>query len=184
MFYQLAGGLFIVVFATQIIRTIFNLIDHENIFNGSIYILQSLDLANIFFFLFVWTLGVILPGIAVALARRFPAAPEVIFHSDKQITTWKSGNNQLELPFNAIHFATSRLLSKSGISTVMVSVFAIGDKPFFKGETPSEDPEARYRKDLCVYKAGTQAEADESIDIIKSFMAGTYDESPSKFDNI
>ena len=66
----------------------------------------------------------------------------------------------------------------------MVSVFALDNKPFFEGETPSADPGAGYRKDLCVYKAGTQDEADESIEIIKSFMAGTYDESPSKFDNL
>jgi hypothetical protein len=66
----------------------------------------------------------------------------------------------------------------------MVSVFAIDKKPFFEGEAPSPDPSARYRKDLCIYKAGTQDEADESIEIIKSFMAGTYDESPSKFDNL
>lgn len=184
MFYQIAGGLFIPVFGTQIIRTIFNLIDHENVFCGSIYILQGFDFANIFFFVFMWTIGIILPAISVFLAHRFPPAPEVIFHSDNQTTTWKSGNNRLELPFPTIHFATTRLLSKSGISTVMVSVFAIADRPFFADETASPDPDMRYRKDLCIYKAGTQAEADESIEIVKSFMAGTYDESPKKFDNL
>jgi hypothetical protein len=66
----------------------------------------------------------------------------------------------------------------------MVMVFSIADKPFFEGDAPSKDPDMRYRKDLCVYKAGTQNEADESIEIIKSFMAGTYDESPSKFDDL
>lgn len=184
MFYQIGGGLFLAVFGTQIIRTVFNLIDHENIFCGSIYILQGFDLSNIFFFIFIWILGVVLPVISLILSRRFPPAPDVVFHSDTQIATWKSGNNHLEIPFPKIHFATSRLLSKSGISTVMVSVFAIDDKPFFEGETPSQNPDMHYRKDLCTYKAGAQDEADESIEIIKSFMAGTYDDSPSKFDNL
>ena len=66
----------------------------------------------------------------------------------------------------------------------MVSVFAIAAKPFFDGESPSPNPDMLYRKDLCVYKAGTREEADESIEIIKSFMAGTYDETPSKFDDL
>ena len=52
------------------------------------------------------------------------------------------------------------------------------------GESPSPNPDMLYRKDLCVYKAGTREETDESIEIIKSFMAGTYDETPSKFDDL
>lgn len=54
----------------------------------------------------------------------------------------------------------------------MVSIFAINDKPLFEGETPSQNQDMRYRKDLCIYKAGKQDEAAESIEIIKSFIAG------------
>jgi hypothetical protein len=173
-FNQFAGILLVVFFTTNSIEIITRLF-------------KKLSVVEM---LFVWEAPIfsiiflILPLIILFFARRFPPAPEVIFHSDNQTTTWKSGNNQLQLTFPTIHFATSRLLSKSGISTVMVTIFAVDDKPFFEGEKPSQNPDMRYRKDLCVYKAGTQAEADESIEIIKSFMAGTYDDSPSKFDDI
>ncbi len=66
----------------------------------------------------------------------------------------------------------------------MVSIFSISDRPFFGGDPVSHNPDMVYRKDLCVYKAGTRDEADESIEIIRSFMAGTYSDAPSKFDDL
>ena len=174
MFYQIAGGGLIIFFAMLLLDVSSCLIKSDPL-NTVLLLFDN--------FVFI-TVGILMPVGALIFARRFPPAPTVTFHSDTRTTTWKSGRSHLELPFDTINFATSRLLSKSGISTVMVSVFAIADKPFFDSETPSQNPDMRYRKDLCIYKAGTQDDADESIEIIKSFMAGTYDDSPSKFDDL
>lgn len=180
MFYQVSIALYFVFIGIVFLAVGGSLLTRQSLLEG-LAIKTFSEFFVAFFSLFI---GVILPTASLILAQRFPPAPTVTFHNDIQAVLWKSGNNQLQLPFPTIHFATSRLLSKSGISTVMVTIFAVDDKPFFEGETPSQNPDMRYRKDLCVYKAGTQAEADESIEIIKYFMAGTYDDSPSKFDDI
>lgn len=170
-FYQFSGILLLVFVTINLIEVV-------------VRIVKKLPVIEV---LFLWKspiftiIFLLIPIISLILARRFPPAPVVTFHNDTQKVSWKSGANQLDLPFDSLHFATSRLLSKSGLSTVMVTIFSITDRPFFEGEQPSQDSDMRYRKDLCVYKAGTQNEADESIEIIRSFMAGIYDGSPSMF---
>jgi hypothetical protein len=129
---------------------------------------------------------ILIPLAALILARRFPPAPVVTFHSDTQTVKWRCQSLRLEVPFTGIVFTQTRMPSKSGISNVFVLVTAVGDKPFFPGDQRSANPAIPYAKDLCFYKAGTQEEADESIEIIRMFMSDKWEAyaGPSKFDDL
>jgi hypothetical protein len=100
-------------------------------------------------------------------------------HADTHNVNWKCGKNSLVIPYQKITFSPVRMPSKSGISNVFVMVTAIGNKPFFENDKVSNAPGTLYKKDLCLYKAGTKEEADESIEIIRKFMSGTLDEEDS-----
>jgi hypothetical protein len=105
---------------------------------------------------FLLILGNIIPAAAIIFAQRFPPAPIVTFHSDTQKVHWQCTKKSIEVPFATITFSPVRLPSKSGISNVFVMVSAFADKPFFENEKPSNESGALYKKDLCLYKAGTK----------------------------
>jgi hypothetical protein len=168
--YQVAGALFISVFFFVILAIIINFSENKPI--SPIFIGWLTSPVSVI-------IGILLPAAAIIFAQRFPPAPVVILHADTHNVNWKCGKNSLVIPYQKITFSPVRMPSKSGISNVFVMVTAIGNKPFFENDKVSNAPGTLYKKDLCLYKAGTKEEADESIEIIRKFMSGTLDEEDS-----
>ena len=102
MFYQVAGGLIISTFGTELILIIINLIHHYNPFKNFLFLPLSYSFGGFFFLLFMWILGILIPAAALILARRFPPAPAVTFHSDTQSVRWQCQALRFAVPFSAI----------------------------------------------------------------------------------
>jgi hypothetical protein len=151
------------------------------------FLLKTLSLAMVFFYLkspisiFLFN---IIPLILLIIAPRFPPAAKVSFHYGTRTVKWSLQEYSLEVPFEKIHFRTDRILSKTGGSSIGVAVNAIDTKPLFPNDPPPKNSGDTYVKVLWGFYCGSKVEADEMIEIIKSFMAGRYDDSPSKFDDI
>jgi len=133
---------------------------------------------------FIIVLFNIIPLAAFVIAPRFPPAAKVSFHLDTRTVKWRRQELFLEIPFEKIRFRKELFLAKTGTSSVGVNVDAIDSKPFLPTDPPLKNPGDKYVKVLWHFYCDSKDEADEMIGIITTFMAGTYDDSPSKFDDL
>jgi hypothetical protein len=115
-----------------------------------------------------------------------PPAPKVHFDRDSNTVHWQVGEKKLEIPYVKIAFEKRMFTLKNGMASYSVMVRAISNTPFSNADKPLEREDQVYIKDLCMYNAGSGAEADESIEIIKMFMSEKWEaySAPSKFDDI
>lgn len=174
-FYTIAIVLFLIFISMMLMTILFAVIDRKSLFSNTDMIFGNIVIVFI---------GLVLPAIISIYAHRFPSAPRVQFNCETQTVTWQSGPNELEISYDKIAFEKKMFLVKTGTASHSVLIRAISTTPFSTADKPEEDARQLYIKDLCMYNAGTSEEADESIEIIKLFMAGKYDDSPSKFDTI
>lgn len=126
----------------------------------------------------------ITPIILIVIASRLPPTPKVFFHFKNKMVKWSSKKSSIEVPFDNILFETFREPSKSGISSIRVTVSVFGSKPFFPTDPPKKNPNDKYVKPIWLFYCSTQIEADDIIESIRMFMDGKLDGSPSKFDDL
>jgi hypothetical protein len=139
---------------------------------------ENFGFLNVIFFACV-----ILPLFAFFIGLRYKPM-FTIFHSDTGHVSFHSEKINFSIPFSAVRFATERNSTGKGISIIAVIVYAIYDVPFHSGpirrlggrfkkteallEQSGEIP--HYETVLCSYNAGSEADADESIDYLRFFM--------------
>jgi hypothetical protein len=112
-----------------------------------------------------------------------------IFNRSRGLVTFQSSKLTFDVPFSSIRFVSNRLLSTKG-SSIVVSVYAVSDKPSHAGQkiTNPDKPADHYETLLCTYNCGGQEEADESIEQLRRFMGALppdpEESGPSKFDKL
>jgi hypothetical protein len=109
------------------------------------------------------------------------------FRYSSQEVTFISDKITYSVPFSTIEIFINRVWSGKGRSSHMV-VLHSPEKPVNisgdKIDIVRKSSSSPLQTLITMYGYSTRKEAMESIEELNSFMAGTYDKSPSKFDNL